>query len=821
MAAEATGFKNGDAIRIEAGALTEKNMISIVNGDSLVLDHGLRFEHFSGEDVVRLKEGEWSSTVTTAAVQRGARKVPVKSTASFATGQQVRIISDAGTEWDTVEVDSEHEHDLFLVDGLLSSHPAGAAVVGDEGVEQAKAEAPVPRSATRGAALATEWLESSSGSRLITETVLKRRAEGGDSSLEVACALGFQEGDFVRVEGEPREFSELLRVSRVDYDSRTLHLESTLGKAYPRGAAVAKEEEHILGEYGFLSQFDGITEDEARQRVRRLASLFGVREFEFYNAFKGYSSPPADHEEKWRCACFGTPVSRSVLRAYTDEIEKLGGRSWLTVVGMATDPGDTEAQRFTYVIGNQVVEGKGLLDAVEPTSELARNIAPHWARFAKGLGFSGIHWATVNGYASGGGAQKESDVKEFLRESSVALKQHGLEQTWNFLNGFGWDKPLVRDGVVAFTIWEPFDHMTDPFQALNAGVVKSFPVQEDEDFQGALDHLSEAWARARCFGMHILAVGDGSRLLRNDYYPSALNMTDTDIRLLTESVFGELACSEGEGQHGAGHATGGERARVEIQRGVMHATIGEAHGAQVGRDEYPMLEGMLTGLVGYSKCHVVAGQAIDEQHEETWAVRARRLTGEDTSLIEVPFEGLCDGNCVDGSSVTSSQVRDALQQVLERHSIQGRVESARINWGSHSRDHDHDHEFRALGIGGHNLKYIAICLLVVVALCLVIVFLELWWQRHAKAKEAAHHEAFSGVSRQDGAETDPLASGEDTFEEAQPRAAGPAPGNDDTTRTTEVVVEVEADRGVDQGRETQTTVHVTVEEDDRDDRRDV
>jgi len=764
-------------------------MVSLVDGHDLVLDKGLRFQHASGEEVTRLEEGDWNSTVTTAAVHRGDKKVPVTSAASFATGQQVKIISDAGTEWDTVEVRGEHKHDLFLEDGLLFSHPAGAKVVG-EGEDKATAGAPPPREKddTKGAEDAMECLRhhSKSGS-LRTETTLKGSARAGDSSLEVWCTTGFQQGDSVRIEGEPGEFSEVQRVSSVDHDGKRLHFESALAKAYPKEAAVARAEEHILGEYGFLSEFDGITEEEARQRVRRLASLFGVREFEFYNAFKGYSAPPADHEEKWHCACFGMPVRRSVLQAYTDEIEKLGGRSWLTVVGMATDPGDAETQRFTYVIGHQVVEGKSLLDAVEPTAELARSIAPRWAGFAKGLGFSGIHWATVNGYASGGGAQKESDVKEFLQESGAVLKEHGLQQTWNFLNGFGWEKPLVSDGVVAFTIWETFDHMTDPFQALNAGVVKSFPVQEDEDFESALDYLSKTWARARCNGMHLLAVGDGSRILRNDYYPSALDMTGTDTQALTERVFREEACSEEssrrEGSLGA-ESSGGESSdpsarREAVQLGVMQATVRDMDGAQVGRDQYPMLEGILIELFGYSKCHVDAWQHCGGQGEDLWTVRrARRLTGEGSSTYDAPFEGRCHGSCADHSSVTSSQVRDALQQALQRHGIEGEVESARIIWGEEAGEQDHE-EFRIAGIGEHNLKYIIACLLIVIVLCAVIVCLECCWHKHAMAKEAAHHEAFSSTSRQDVVETDRL--------EADDASEGG-------------------------GHEHQTTVHVTVDE---------
>merc|ERR1719291_729648 len=96
----------------------------------------------------------------------------------------------------------------------------------------------------------------------------------------------------------------------------------------------------ILGEYGFLSQFSGITVQQARERVRTMHRLFGVLEFELRDAFERYSRPPALSSGEWSTPIGGGRVSRDIIEAITSEVRSLGGRSWLVVNAMAADPGD-------------------------------------------------------------------------------------------------------------------------------------------------------------------------------------------------------------------------------------------------------------------------------------------------------------------------------------------------------------------------------------------------------------------------------------------------------------------------------------------------
>jgi len=111
----------------------------------------------------------------------------------------------------------------------------------------------------------------------------------------------------------------------------------------------------LRGEYGFLTEFSNITEYEARARVRHMVKVFGILEFQFYNAFEGYSRPPDEEREQWLCACFQKPVQRNILQAYTDEIRQWGGRSWLSIQAMGTAPNDHALQDGFTIVGQHKV----------------------------------------------------------------------------------------------------------------------------------------------------------------------------------------------------------------------------------------------------------------------------------------------------------------------------------------------------------------------------------------------------------------------------------------------------------------------------------
>eukprot|EP00439_Symbiodinium_sp_Y106_P019657 s4064_g2.t1 len=157
----------------------------------------------------------------------------------------------------------------------------------------------------------------------------------------------------------------------------------------------------LRGEYGFLTIYDGITDEEAAARVNYMATVFDVREWQFYDAVEGYSAPPALGKESWQNTAFFRPVQRRLILAYVRAIRAAGGRSWLYVQAMATDPGDAELQKNAPVIGQHKVDGRPLLDVMPPTHAWAKRIAPRWATFAAEMEFSGIHWDTLGDFGAG------------------------------------------------------------------------------------------------------------------------------------------------------------------------------------------------------------------------------------------------------------------------------------------------------------------------------------------------------------------------------------------------------------------------------------
>lgn len=329
-----------------------------------------------------------------------------------------------------------------------------------------------------------------------------------------------------------------------------ISLPCALPSPYSSGAT-----DPLRGEYGFLTQFSDITEEEARARVREMSHLFGILEFQFYDAFEGYSHPPTQYQEEWNSA-FGRRIIRKIIRAYTDEIAHVGGRSWFYVQAMGTDPNDTHAQQGATVTAQHVVDGHPLLDVVAPNAAWARKIAPAWGQFAAFLGFSGIHWDTLGD--AYGVSNAGCDIVGFLRAALPVLQEHGLAQTCNFVDGFGWDPSLIGQvgwvgNVVAFPYWEAWDL---PFQEDryfeevapgSKGVFVCYPGEtashngerwnSGEVGTWPLDLLIRRWRKAHCYGSAYLAIGDGLHHIQNEYFPDTVKINDADVSKIQDMVF--------------------------------------------------------------------------------------------------------------------------------------------------------------------------------------------------------------------------------------------------------------------------------------------
>lgn len=301
----------------------------------------------------------------------------------------------------------------------------------------------------------------------------------------------------------------------------------------------------MLGEYGSLSAFD-VTEHEARVRVRRMAGVFQIREFQFYDTMQGYSHPPEPELEAWHTVCLDRTVHRSAIRAYVDEIRRIGGRSWLYVQSMASDLDDKAWEKGFHVLGQHYCYNRAVIDRIVLSTGWAKHIAPQWADFAADLGFDGIHWDTLG---------SDGSLADFLHTTSPILRAKGLLQTCNFVNGAGWQDWLLKQHDVEFPYWEIWDVPlveNDFFRRLptwGSGVFACYPGQgpvhkgEPQNRQESgvfpLDIMIKRWQKARRHGATYLAIADGLSHIQTAYLPYTIGISWPDIRKIRAAVFGQ------------------------------------------------------------------------------------------------------------------------------------------------------------------------------------------------------------------------------------------------------------------------------------------
>lgn len=450
----------------------------------------------------------------------------------------------------------------------------------------------------------------------------------------------------------------------------------------------------VKGDYGFLTRFDGVTEEEAREHVRQMRTEMGIMEFEFYNAFEGFSRPPDSGKEAWTCAGGGENVRRSVLAAYTEEIRRLGGRSWLTVQAQGTDPDDVEAQGGARVLAQHKVDGRALLDIVAPDAGWAERSAPAWADFAASLGFSGIHWATFGGGHDAGASG--ADLLGFLEAAKPLVGAKGLLQVAAFSDGYGFDRSLVEKGVVAFAYWVAWtlpEQENKFFDEAPKGSVFVCFAGKGADHEGErwnrfakgiepLDLLSARWRKARCQGHAYLAIGDGLRRATTDFLHESEALQEEEIERIKAQVFEDLRCSpdskkpEPAVRHDA-------QAEAPLGKSVDNTSqqAGGCSGQRLKGDLYLSMEGVSPTAVGdlTRKHSKVLEEAISSARAfcEVKVTNSSELHcgGNGTVPIQilVSFEGTCRGQCSQFPVTSPEQLQQALQEGLSRAGSPARV----------------------------------------------------------------------------------------------------------------------------------------------------
>jgi len=305
-----------------------------------------------------------------------------------------------------------------------------------------------------------------------------------------------------------------------------------------------------IRQYGFLTHFE-VNTSEARRRVRQMYNDFGILDFQFYDAFYNYSRPMlGDSWVSKPSVCFtGMPrlVRKETVKAYTDEIRKLPGghaRSWLYVQAVAADePMEQMSKEFSpwlYKSGDQVAWtfDKKCLYVYRLTQAWADRMVDMWAPAAAEMGFAGIHWDQVGRVTDDPQevAEMVSNVATFLRHTRKRLAEWDLRQTFNFVDGFGWHPSLYEHGsnssTVEFPYWECWNDQTEwifwslfNFTAEPSGhaVFARYPDPNCCGNPSGSDPeatLLQRWERAGSACNAYLVLGDGSRRLNREYFPS-------------------------------------------------------------------------------------------------------------------------------------------------------------------------------------------------------------------------------------------------------------------------------------------------------------
>lgn len=270
----------------------------------------------------------------------------------------------------------------------------------------------------------------------------------------------------------------------------------------------------LKGQYGYLSEF-WIEEKEQKYRIDDLYTKFGVKEFQFYLAFEGFSHPPVNRnrevKDTWRCKVGPTasyrPVHKKTIMKGTEYIRSISGRSWLYLHAQGADPtghgshlmdgfkkidqtnvtnrmakklfqlyndyneaskSESEYARSCGCMMQSKLMHEGDLKGVEDfvsmvhiNSAWAIRIVDQWADFANKTGFNGIHWDTEGDLGDPEDHAAHTDIAGFLKTAVPYLQKYNLTQTLNFVDGYGWDPRLLLGSwrVIAFKYWEV---RTDP-----------------------------------------------------------------------------------------------------------------------------------------------------------------------------------------------------------------------------------------------------------------------------------------------------------------------------------------------------------------------
>lgn len=300
----------------------------------------------------------------------------------------------------------------------------------------------------------------------------------------------------------------------------------------------------LRGEYGFISSavLYPQPEAEARARVAVMAREYGIREFMIYDWFADYSTPVRG--AVWKDAFFRShEISRETIRVTVDEIHRQGGRAWAYVQAVGAEEDNLEdpaAGIWRMRTGDGAASWHPTDRAPRfpvyfPNDAWAKIMVSRWAPAIRELGFDGIHWDTL-GPIAGDPSAEAAGIHAFLRTAHNLLAAYELRQTMNFVELHWWDPALIRAtcefpyAEIWFTGTERryYDAMADPALGGARGVMAMYPKADRPAGWSDTDLLLARAKEARKNNLVYVAIGDGERRLKHEYWPDTAPMNEAE-----------------------------------------------------------------------------------------------------------------------------------------------------------------------------------------------------------------------------------------------------------------------------------------------------
>lgn len=300
----------------------------------------------------------------------------------------------------------------------------------------------------------------------------------------------------------------------------------------------------MMEQYGAITKFDGISEYNARKNVDFMVDVFKIRDFMFYDCFYNYSQPllPGCHEWETKtsqliryshsphsaAATVTLPpqhkINLRLVNVYIDQIRRRGGRSWLYVQAIAAE--EPHLPGHQTVPHCHCINNHSLFQCYLPNAQWARRMCDLWIPFALYMNFDGIHWDQLgpcNGVFGDG-----IIFQEFLKTCHPILKHHGLLQTFNFVDSFGWDRSLITEDVLEFPYWEVWtlpsceDYFFSEMATLpetKKGVFVCYPYGGHNPTDYTPWELVHArFNKCREHGCKYLMFADGNNIIKTEYF---------------------------------------------------------------------------------------------------------------------------------------------------------------------------------------------------------------------------------------------------------------------------------------------------------------